>query len=120
MGVSAEDMRGMPEVLEVKDCKEPANLREVPEAAGSYVVWDIEDLQACPALKDREFDVVISWITFCWLTDPFSAIEVVHDHFLAEGGILAISSLQLVLKDVAAIDDQEYLSALRDRLCADG
>lgn len=120
VGVSAEDMRGLEEVVEVKNSKEPANLREIPEAADSYVVWDIEQLGDCPALAGRKFDVIVSWVTRCWLTDPFGVIELVHDHFLELGGLLVLGSLQLTLTEVAAIDDQVYLAALRDALRKDG
>merc|ERR1740121_3329317 len=113
-------MRGMPEVLDVKDCKDSADLREVQEAAASYVVWNIEDLQACPSLEGRQFDIIISWITFCWLTDPFGVLEAVHDHFLADQGLLVLGSLQMLVKDVPSIEDQLFLAALRDRLLAEG
>ena len=39
---------------------ERVDLRSYPEAAETYVVWNIEDLGACPALQGRTFDLVVS------------------------------------------------------------
>ena len=84
--VSAEDMRGQEKAE--RDAPRAPDLRETPEAAGSYVVWNIEDLGSCPALQGRQFDLVVSWVTFCWLTDPFGALEYVRkgsEHGVADG-----------------------------------
>merc|ERR1719498_2265309 len=102
-------MRGAPEL---DGLKEPLDLRRYPDSEGSYLVWNIEDLAACPQLQGRTFDLVVSWVTFCWLTDPMGALELVHDRFLADGGLLVCGSLQMQVVGVASIDDQRYLSAL--------
>ena len=51
----------------------------------------------------------MSWVTFCWLTDPVGALESVHDRFLAGGGLLFCGSLQMMVVGVASVDDQRYL-----------
>lgn len=117
VGVSAEDMRGQ---KELEGLKEPLDLREWPEASGSYIVWNIEDLDRCPDLRGRTFDLIVSWVTFCWLTDPIGDLELVHDVFLAPGGLLVCGGLQLQVAGVPPIEDRVYLTDLQRRLRAEG
>merc|ERR1711924_256911 len=87
----------------------------------SYVVWNIDDLMDCPVLRGRKFDVVVSWITWCWLTDPIGDLEMVHNQFLAPGGVLMIGSMQLFTDASDVMDEGPLLHGLKDVLVgADG
>lgn len=113
VGVTAEDMRG----VEVLDGVPPFDLRARSggEADNSYILWNIEELPSCPALKGRRFDVIVSWITWCWLTDGMGALEMIHDRFLAPGGVLLLGSMQL-LTGGDPTEDSKLLVSLANRL----
>ena len=46
-------------------------------------------------MKGKKFDVIISWVTFCWLTDPIGSLEMIYNEFLAPGGIMLINAVRL-------------------------
>ena len=120
VGVTAEDMRG----VKTRPDKEPFDLRKCPAAgevaAASYIVWNAESLDECPALQGRKFDLVVSWMTFCWLSDPLGTLELVHDSFLVPNGLLVAGQVQMLTQQAEVIEDQRFLSSLRDKLRSEG
>eukprot|EP01047_Picozoa_sp_COSAG01_P087118 COSAG01_NODE_19912_length_982_cov_1.559456_1_plen_158_part_00 len=59
-------------------------------------------------------------MTFCWLSDPLGTLELAHDSFLAPGGLLVVGGVQMLTRQAEVIEDQRFLSSLRDRLRAEG
>ncbi|CAE8657594.1 unnamed protein product [Polarella glacialis] len=113
--VTAEDMRG----VEVLSDEQPFDLRREggPEAEESYIRWNIAELDKCPALRGRTFDLIISWVTWIWVSDPLGALELVFDRFLAPDGILIIGGMQLLThQNSGPCKDQRWLFSLRDML----
>lgn len=128
VGVTAEDMRYMPEVRAMKEAAPTASHLDVPKTTDefppdtSYIVTNIDDFSIAggmpKALQGRKFDLIVSAVTFLWLVDPMAAFETVYNHLLAPGGLMVIGSLQL---QVPGVDpgpgpecDQAKLRALVD------
>ncbi|CAD7963436.1 unnamed protein product [Amoebophrya sp. A120] len=63
----------------------------------SYFVGNIED-QNLPAKlgKNRRFDVIVSFVTFCWLTDPLRAVVLCCNELLKPNGIFLAGGIQLL------------------------
>ena len=119
VGVTAEDMRG----VKTRPDKEPFDLREAAGGAASdasYIVWNAERLDECPALRGRSFDLIVSWMTFCWLADPLGTLELTFDEFLAPHGLLVAGGIQMLTEQAEVVEDLQFLSALRERLRAEG
>jgi SAM-dependent methyltransferase len=48
---------------------------------------------AKPLEKGRKFDLIVSFVTFIWLTDPIGTFEMVYNEFLNPGGLFLIGDL---------------------------
>ena len=131
IGVTAEDMRGVQSLKGV----EPFDLRQVAAEAdaaqqgsggtcatgaeAAYIVWNAEQLDECPAMQGRQFDLIVSWMTFCWLSDPLGSLELLFDRFLAPKGLLVAGAIQMLPRTTqseGAVEDLRYFSTMRERL----
>ena len=50
------------------------DIRKDPKSDDSYFIANIETLHLHPKLKSRNYDVIISFVTFIWLTDPIGSL----------------------------------------------
>ena len=118
VGISAEDMREQAATQATKALGgEPPLCGRVPDE--SYFVVNIDELSSWSS-EERKFDLIVSAVCFCWLTDPLAALETAHDKLLAEDGLMIIGSLQMPVEGVEPIEDQRYLHALAEQLIQEG
>eukprot|EP00929_Paragymnodinium_shiwhaense_P040141 TRINITY_DN20982_c0_g1_i4.p1 TRINITY_DN20982_c0_g1~~TRINITY_DN20982_c0_g1_i4.p1 ORF type:complete len:374 (+),score=78.81 TRINITY_DN20982_c0_g1_i4:53-1174(+) len=117
-GVTAEDMRQ----VEVLDGRVPFDYKGKcgSEAENSYIVYNIDDLDNCDALKGKCFDVIVSWITWCWVGDPLGDLEMIYERFLAPGGIMLIGSMEFLTDAPDTDTDMRNLYAMVDVLQGQG
>lgn len=107
LGITAEDMRGK-KVLHDAETFDP----RCPDE--SYLVANIEDLPAS-VTSGSKFDLIISWVTFIWLTDSIGTMCRMYKELLSPGGTMVIGGIQLVVdRFVDGEDDADGSSNAND------
>ncbi|CAK9046066.1 unnamed protein product [Durusdinium trenchii] len=104
LGISAEDMRNQ-KLLE----------DELPFDPGcpvsSYWVGNVEQLvrseEGLQMLQGGKFDLIVSWVTFCWLADPVGTLAALYNSWLELGGCMLISSLPFLLDSKQEIPEKD-------------
>ena len=89
MGVTAEDMQGVCTLEGVPVFALPV------EGKAAHLLANIETLHTEPKMQGRQFDVICSWVTFCWLSDPIGSMEMVYNRFLKPGGIMVLANMSM-------------------------
>ena len=90
MGVTAEDMQGVCtlEGVPVFSLPEEGKIAHLAEV-------NIETMHLEPRMKGRQFDVICSWVTFCWLSDPIGSMEMIYNKFLKPGGTMVLANMSM-------------------------
>eukprot|EP00392_Amoebophrya_sp_AT5.2_P014306 g14454.t1 len=138
-GVSAEDMRGQRNLDSQQD--ESGDFFDLHCPPSSYFVGNIDDARfpekllahrsggagagaggprGGPRREDHgRFDLIVSFVTFCWLTDPIGSLLRVFSRLVKPGGLLLVGGVQLLTKELGVEEEQGWLFAfagwLRER-----
>ncbi|CAJ1333825.1 unnamed protein product, partial [Effrenium voratum] len=88
LGITAEDMRN-------KDVSAEAPFDPgCPDS--SYWVRNVEELvqsRESKLVEAERFDLIVSWVTFCWLADPIATLVGLYNSWLKQGGCMLVGSL---------------------------
>lgn len=52
-------------------------------------------------------DLIVSWVTFCWLADPVGTLAALYNSWLELGGCMLISSLPFLLDSKQEIPEKD-------------
>ena len=103
MGVTAEDMQNVETIEGLPVFALPkegliAHLAEV----------NIETMHLEKKLKDRQFDIIVSWVTMCWLSEQIGSMEMIYNVFLKPGGIMCFANMSLFSSDNCELSLQHF------------
>ena len=113
-GITAEDLRASTHGEGIDQ-----QLPRVPDS--SYLVANLETLPEDFMLQNEGcFDLILSDMTFCWLSDPMVALQITH-RLLADNGLMVIGSVPCTLIGGLELEEeQRYFNAVVGQLRRQG